>query len=91
MIMDGKLFLTTFVTIFLAEMGDKTQFAALAASAQTKNTMAVLLAVVLALGLAGTLGVLFGRALGEFVSPAGMKWMSGCLFILVGIWVLVSR
>jgi putative Ca2+/H+ antiporter (TMEM165/GDT1 family) len=89
--MDEKLFLTTFVTIFLAEMGDKTQFAALAASAQTKNTVSVLLAVVLALGLAGTLGVLFGRAVGEFVSPGVMKWVSGCLFITVGIWVLTAK
>jgi putative Ca2+/H+ antiporter (TMEM165/GDT1 family) len=89
--MDTKLFFTTFLTIFLAEMGDKTQFAALAASSQTKSTWTVLFAVVLGLGLAGAFGVLFGRALGEFVSPYAMKWVSGCLFICVGIWVLVSK
>lgn len=89
--MDWKIFASTFLTIFLAEMGDKTQFAALAASSQTKSTMTVLLAVVLALSLAGALGVIFGRALGEFISPQTMKWISGSLFILVGVWVLVQR
>lgn len=86
--MDWKLFLTTFITIFIAEMGDKTQFAALAASSQTKSTMTVWLAVVLALGLAGTFGVLAGKLLGTFISPEMTKYVSGILFILVGILVL---
>lgn len=89
--MDWKLFASTFLTIFLAEMGDKTQFAALAASSQTKSTMTVLLAVVLALGLAGALGVVFGRALGEYVNPQYTRWISGTLFIVVGVWVLAQR
>jgi putative Ca2+/H+ antiporter (TMEM165/GDT1 family) len=89
--MDWKIFASTFITIFLAEMGDKTQFAALAASSQTKSTMSVLLAVVLALGLAGTLGVIFGKYLGTLLSPTMMKYVSGTLFILVGIWVLSGK
>lgn len=89
--MDWKIFASTFITIFLAEMGDKTQFAALAASSQTKSTASVLLAVVLALGLAGALGVIFGRFLGSFLSPQVMRYVSGSLFILVGIWVLTAK
>lgn len=89
--MDWKIFASTFLTIFLAEMGDKTQFAALAASSQTKSTTTVLLAVVLALGLAGALGVIFGRFLGNFLNPQIMRYVSGALFILVGIWVLTTK
>ncbi|MDT8445652.1 MAG: TMEM165/GDT1 family protein [bacterium] len=89
--MDWKVFATTFVTLFIAEMGDKTQFAALAASAETRSTFSVLLAVVLALSLAGLLGVVAGRALGNFVEPTMLKYISGPLFIAVGIWVLVGR
>ena len=89
--MDWKIFASTFLTIFLAEMGDKTQFAALAASSQTKSTTKVLLAVVLALGLAGALGVIFGRFLGNFLNPQIMRYVSGALFILVGIWVLTTK
>ncbi|WP_413570416.1 TMEM165/GDT1 family protein [Bdellovibrio sp. HCB117] len=89
--MDWKIFASTFITIFLAEMGDKTQFAALAASSQTKSTMTVIIAVVLALGLAGILGVIFGKFLGTLLSPQIMKYVSGTLFILVGIWVLTAK
>jgi hypothetical protein len=52
-----QLFFTTFVTIFLAELGDKTQFAAVAAASQSDSTREVLLAVVLALSFAGTVSV----------------------------------
>jgi Predicted membrane protein len=88
---DWKIFASTFITIFLAEMGDKTQFAALAASSQSKSTMTVLLAVVLALGLAGILGVLFGKFLGNLLSPQMMRYVSGTLFVLIGIWVLTGK
>ncbi|MBL7716484.1 MAG: TMEM165/GDT1 family protein [Bdellovibrionales bacterium] len=87
---DFHLFWTTFVTIFLAELGDKTQFAALAASAKTKNTAVVWAAVVLGLGLAGTLGVVFGRILGNFIDPSILTKVAGVMFIAVGVWVLVA-
>jgi putative Ca2+/H+ antiporter (TMEM165/GDT1 family) len=89
--MDWKLFATTFTTIFIAEMGDKTQFAALAASSQTRSTWTVLLAVVLALSLAGTVGVLGGRFLGAVIDPQSLRYISGSLFIAVGLWVLLSK
>lgn len=89
--MDWKLFFTTFVTIFVAELGDKTQFAAIAASSQSKSVKEVLLAVILALSLAGTIGVLAGKVLAAYLDPAFMRTVAGCLFIAVGVWVLVSR
>jgi putative Ca2+/H+ antiporter (TMEM165/GDT1 family) len=89
--MDWKVFGTTFVTIFIAEMGDKTQFAAMAASSSSKSTLSVLLAVVLALSLAGIIGVVAGRILGSFLDPALMKWVSGIMFISVGVWILLAK
>ena len=89
--MNWQVFATTFVSIFLAEFGDKTQFAAVAASSETRATGSVLLGVVLALSLAGTLGVIAGRFLGELFPVTAMRWVSGCLFIAVGIWVLSGR
>ena len=86
--MDWKIFFTTFVTIFVAEIGDKTQFAAMAAASQTKSILPVLIAVVIALGAAGSLGVLGGRVLSEFLDPKWMKLISGGLFILMGAWIL---
>lgn len=89
--MDWKLFAATFVTIFLAELGDKTQFAAVAASAQSRSTLTVLLAVILALSTAGALGVIAGKFLGLYLSPEITKYISGILFIAIGLWVLMSR
>jgi len=88
--MDWKLFSATFVTIFIAEMGDKTQIAAMAASSQSKSWLPVLLAVVLALSIAGTLGVVAGQVLGSYLKPEIMKWVSGSIFIAVGVWTLVK-
>ena len=89
--MDWKVFSTTFVMIFIAELGDKTQFAAMASSASTDSTISVLLAVVLALSLAGIIGVVAGRLMGSMLSPEVVRWVSGVLFICIGIWVLAKR
>ena len=89
--MDWQVFFTTFTMIFIAEMGDKTQFAALAASAGSKSTVSVLLAVVLALSFAGVLGVIAGKYLGEFLNPQYIKWVSGTLFIGIGAWILLGK
>jgi putative Ca2+/H+ antiporter (TMEM165/GDT1 family) len=86
--MDWKIFFSTFITIFIAEMGDKTQFAALAAGAKAENTFSVLFGVVLGLGLAGAFGVIFGKFLGTLLNPLYIKYVSGILFILIGIWIL---
>ncbi len=86
--MDWKLFAATFGAIFLAELGDKTQFAAIAAAAGARSLWEVWLAVVLALALAGTLGVVFGRLLAAFVNPDVMRYLAGGLFVGIGIWIL---
>lgn len=88
---DWSVFSATFMTIFLAELGDKTQFAAMSVSAQSKSTGSVLLATVLALAVAGALGVVFGSVLGQFINPHKMKYVSGTVFILMGVWILVGK
>lgn len=89
--MDWSVFSATFITIFIAEIGDKTQFAAMAAASQTKSTIAVLLATVLALAFAGTLGVAGGTFLSKYIDPLKMKYISGSAFIVMGIWILLKK
>lgn len=89
--MNWPLFLSTFVTIFVAELGDKTQFAAVAAAAEATSIKEVLLAVILALSLAGTLGVLGGRLIAQYLNPEVLRYVSGTLFIAVGLWVLLKK
>ena len=86
--MDWKIFLATFSTIFIAEIGDKTQFAAFAVASQTKSTMSVLFGTVLALSIAGTIGVLVGSGVGHLINPEKMKYFSGIAFVLMGCWIL---
>jgi len=87
--MDWKLCITTFVTIFLAEFGDKTQLAAMAAASQSKRTFEITIAVVLALCLAGLIGVLAGKVVGQYLTPSFTKWASGLLFVFMGLWILI--
>ena len=88
--MDWKIFTATFMTIFIAEIGDKTQFAAMAASSQTKSTMTVLIATIAALSLAAIIGVFAGAVLSKYVTPDRMKYISGVAFIIMGTWVLLK-
>lgn len=89
--MDWSVFSATFITIFLAELGDKTQFAAMAVASQSKSTMSVLLGVVIAMAVGGALGVGFGSVLGKFFDPEKMKYVSGVTFIAMGAWILLKK
>ena len=72
-------------------MGDKTQFAVLAAASQTKSVLVVLLGTILTLSLAGSIGVLFGSLLGKFIDPLKMKYISGSGFVIMGLWILIKK
>lgn len=80
-----------FVTVFLAELGDKTQLATLLFAADTKGSpFGVFLAASGALVLSSFLAVLVGGQLTEYVSPRMLKFVAGLGFIGIGIWVLLD-
>jgi putative Ca2+/H+ antiporter (TMEM165/GDT1 family) len=80
-----------FVTVFLAELGDKTQLATLLFAADTKTSrVEVFLAASSALVCSSLLAVLVGGQLGEYVSPRALKLMAGAGFIGIGLWVLTD-
>ena len=74
--MDWKLVATTFTTIFLAELGDKTQLATLAFSTQGSR-VAVFLGSAAALVCTSALAVLFGEAITRVVSPRVLTRAAG--------------
>jgi putative Ca2+/H+ antiporter (TMEM165/GDT1 family) len=88
--MDIKLFVTVFMTIFVAELGDKTQLATLlyATDAQAAK-LTVFLAASLALVLTSGLGVVAGAFVAEHVSPRVLAWIAGCGFMVIGLWTIL--
>jgi len=89
---DLRLFATVFVTIFVAELGDKTQLATLLyASDAAHPKLTVFAASAAALVLTSALGVLAGSLVAEHVNPRVVRWVAGLGFIAVGIWVVLAR
>ena len=85
-----NLFMTVFVTIFLAELGDKTQLATMLYATDAKNPrMTVFMASSLALVVSAGLGVLAGSFLSQHVSPKLLSLVAGSGFILIGIWTIL--
>jgi putative Ca2+/H+ antiporter (TMEM165/GDT1 family) len=89
--MDFRLFATVFATIFVAELGDKTQLATfLYASNASHPKLTVFAASAAALILTSALGVLAGSLVAEYVSPRIVRWVAGFGFISVGLWFLLA-
>lgn len=87
-----QAFLTVFLTVFLAEIGDKTQLATMLFSAKAESGKWVVFAgSASALVLATGIGVLVGAQIERFVSPASLKLAAGVGFIAIGLWTLLSK
>jgi putative Ca2+/H+ antiporter (TMEM165/GDT1 family) len=87
-----RAFFSVFVTVFLAEIGDKTQLATMLFASEAKTSKWVVFAgSALALVLAAAIGVLVGAQLERFISPRTLKLVAGIGFIAIGLWTLVSR
>jgi putative Ca2+/H+ antiporter (TMEM165/GDT1 family) len=81
-----------FVSIFIAELGDKTQLATLLfASDPTVSRMGVFLAAAAALVASSLLAVLVGAALGTAIPPTVLRPLAGVAFIAIGAWMLLAR
>jgi putative Ca2+/H+ antiporter (TMEM165/GDT1 family) len=80
-----------FVTVFLAELGDKTQLATLLfATDQRLSRLEVFLAASSALVLSSLIAVLLGGQLPAYFSPRALKIGAGLGFLAIGVWVLVD-
>lgn len=80
---------TVFLTVFLAEMGDKTQLSTMmyASDAEHSKT-AVFLGAAGALVLTSLLGVVAGSVISKYVPEQYIKWAAGAGFIAVGLWTI---
>lgn len=86
-----RAFGTIFLTVFVAEMGDKTQLATMLFAAEGRSKWLVFGAAGLALVLAAAIGVLVGAQIERWVSPRTLKVIAGIGFLAIGLWTLLAR
>ena len=89
--MDWRVLMTTFGIIFLAELGDKTQIAAMTMAAQKKRPWEVFIGAALALAAVSAIGVLVGSLLGNYLPVEWIKRVAGAAFIVIGVLVLIGK
>ena len=89
--MDWRIFLTTFGVIFLAEMGDKTQLAAMTMAAESKRPWMVFIGAALALTAVSAIGVVAGTLIGNYVSLIWVKRAAAVAFITIGVLILIGK
>jgi putative Ca2+/H+ antiporter (TMEM165/GDT1 family) len=89
--MDWRVFLTTFGVIFLAEMGDKTQLAAMTMAAQTKRPWTVFIGSALALTAVSAIGVVVGSVVGNYIPLIWVKRTAAVAFIVIGVLILMDK
>jgi Ca2+/H+ antiporter, TMEM165/GDT1 family len=89
--MDWRVLLTTFGIVFLAEMGDKTQLAAMTMAAQTKRPFAVFIGASIALACVSAIGVVVGAVLSQYVPLEWIKRASAVAFIVIGVLILLGK
>jgi putative Ca2+/H+ antiporter (TMEM165/GDT1 family) len=81
------VFLSTAGTVFLAELGDKTQLAALLLAAESGRPVVVAIGASLALICSSLVGVLLGRWLSSLMAPQQLERAAGVLMVGLGLWL----
>ena len=80
-----SLLLSTFLTVFIAELGDKTQLATLTISGTSNRPLAVFVGSSSALVLASLLGALTGGSFSTFLPEVFLKSLASLTFLIIGI------
>lgn len=89
--MSQSAFLAAFVLVGLAELGDKTQLAAMMLASECKKPAKVLLGVLLAFLLADGIAVFFGSALTAFLPMGKIRLAASAVFVLIGASLLLEK
>ena len=85
-----SLLLSTFLTVFFAELGDKTQLATLTISGTSSKPLAVFFGSSSALVFASFLGALTGGSISSFIPEVVLKSIASITFFIIGIKLFVT-
>jgi putative Ca2+/H+ antiporter (TMEM165/GDT1 family) len=89
--LDWKVFLTVFGTVFLAELGDKTQLATVLFASRTATSLWIIfVAASAALVLTSAIGVAAGALVSQYLNPRYLSYAAGIGFIAIGAWTLLQ-
>ena len=86
-----SLFITAFLLVFLAELGDKTQLTAFSASAATAAPWAVFIGASTALILSSLIAITIGKWLSSRIRERTMALISSCLFLGAGVFLFLRH
>jgi len=87
--MDLKILTTVFTSVFIAELGDKTQLATMLFAADKDSSKLIVFAgAALALVLTSAIGVAAGSIVSQYVSEKTLQYVAGVGFIGIGLWTL---
>ena len=90
-LMEWKLLGSTFVVVFLAELGDKTQLATFGLAASAGSRLSVFLGAATALAATSAIAVLLGSLLGGAIPEIWMRRLAGGLFLALGVAYLAGK
>ena len=85
-----SLLLSTFLTVFIAELGDKTQLATLTISGTSNKPLAVFLGSSSALIFASLLGALTGGSISSFLHEVVLKSIACVTFLIIGLRLFIN-
>ena len=87
--MEYKAFFIIFISVLIAEMGDKTQLATFGFATNTEHSKwMIFTASALALVASSAVAVVAGEAITNYIGGKTLTLISGCLFIIIGLWTL---
>ena len=89
--MDWKIFATAVTTLFLAELGDKTQLAVITMSANTNSKLSIFLGAAAALVVVTLIGVLGGSLLSSYIPTEWLQRIVAVAFIVIGAFMLLGK
>ena len=85
-----NLLISTFFTVFVAELGDKTQLATLTLSGNSNKPLAVFLGSSIALVIASLVGALAGGSISTFVPEIYLKTFASLAFLIIGLKLIIE-
>ncbi len=89
--MNFKLFITTFFTILVAEIFDKTELAIVSLSLKEEDKMSIFFGALSAFFIATIIALVLGTFISRFVSTYIMRYLSGGVFLVVGVLILLGK